>query len=64
MIELGDHLEESPLEFNSQPSEELNIRKEVKMEARLEEAKIKTMQINNQMGDQALLEIAREINDT
>lgn len=38
--------------------------KEVKMEAKLEEAKIKTMQINNQMGDQALLEIAREMNDT
>ena len=52
MIELGDqNLEESPLEFNSQPSEELNPNKEVKMEARLEEAKIKTMQINNQMGD-------------
>ena len=53
MIELGDtNLEEqSPLEFNSQPSEEMNPSKEVVMEGRLEEAKIKTMQINNQMGD-------------
>ena len=33
------------------------------MEARLEEAKLKTMKINNQMGNRQLMEIARERED-
>ena len=36
----------------------------VTKEAKLEEAKRKTMLINNEMGNQQLLEIAKEKNDT
>ena len=62
-IELGGQ-QDSPLEFKSQPSEEMRSEMTVAKEAKLEEAKRKTMLINNEMGNQQLLEIAKEKNDT